>query len=308
MIKIRAFSAILVLCGCALPSLAQQTQPGTQPENKPGQPVSYNYLLPWAGKAPHVARTAEAEAKAPFQIFDNVYYVGPLSASTYIIKTDQGLILIDPTLDYVTDSVLEHIRTVGLNPKDIKYILISHGHWDHTAGVAGMQKATGAKVAMAAGDWDVYEAPDPNNTFERIPRDMIMKEGDVIELGNTTIQLYVTPGHTTGCLTMVYTVYDHGKPYKAMTLGGTGYNAPPGYTKKFIESMQRMRAIPDVTVLLPDHPEINDIFALEQKLQMRQPGEPNPFVIGREAVLSWFDTVIKGAQEVDRLKTLAKQE
>ena len=69
-----------------------------------------------------------------------------------------------------------------------------------------------------------------------------------------------------------------------------------------------MRAIPDVTVLLPDHPEINDIFALEKKLQMRKPGEPNPFVIGRAAVLSWFDAVIKGAQEVDRLKTLAKQE
>lgn len=300
MIKERVFSAILILYACALPAAGQQAQPA--------KPVSYNNLLPWFGKGAHVPATKEGEAKVPFQIFDNVYYVGPQSASTYIIKTDQGLILIDPTFDYFVDSIVDNIRAIGLNPKDVKYILISHGHWDHTAGVAGMQKATGAKVGMAAGDWDIYETPDPNHTFERIPRDLVLKEGDVIELGNTTVQLYVTPGHTPGCLTMVYTVYDHGKPYKAMTLGGTGYNAPPGYTKKFIESMQRMRAVPEVTVMLPDHPEINDIFALQQKLQSRKPGDPNPFIIGREAVLSWFDTVIKGAQEVDRLQTLAKQQ
>jgi hypothetical protein len=206
MIKVRFFSTIFILYACALPAAGQQTQPA--------KPVSYNNLLPWFGKGAHVPATKEGEAKVPFQIFDNVYYVGPQSASTYIIKTDQGLILIDPTFDYFVDSIVDNIRAIGLNPKDVKYILISHGHWDHTAGVAGMQKATGAKVGMAAGDWDIYETPDPNHTFERIPRDLVMKEGDVIELGNTTVQLYVTPGHTPGCLTMVYTVYDHQEIYR----------------------------------------------------------------------------------------------
>jgi metallo-beta-lactamase class B len=288
---------LLILCAVAFPLAAQ--------EKPAAKPMDYNDLLPWAKKGIHVPPTAEGEAKAPFQIFDNLYYVGPLSASTYILKTDQGLILIDPTYDYTAPMVLDNIRAVGLNPKDVKYILITHGHWDHTAGIAAIQQATGAKVGMAAGDWGVYETPNPQHKFPVVPRDLVFKDGDVVELGNTTVKLFVTPGHTPGCLTMVYTVYDHGKPYQAMTLGGTGFNFPESYTKTYIASMKRMREIPDIRVLLPDHPQINDVLELETKLQLRQPGEPHPYVQSREEVLAWFDSVIKAAQEMDRLQTLA---
>src|ERR1700690_21131 len=91
--------------------------------------VDYDYLLPWDKKAVRLPPPAEAQAWKPFQIFDNLYYVGPQTASTYLIKSDKGLILIDPTYNWATDMVLANIRKLGFDPADIKYILITHGHW-----------------------------------------------------------------------------------------------------------------------------------------------------------------------------------
>jgi hypothetical protein len=104
---------------------------------------------------------------------------------------------------------------------------------------------------------------------------------------------------------MEYTVYDHGKPYKALTLGGTGFNFPAAGTKIYIAGMKRMRELSNVRVLLPDHPQLNDVFETEAKLKLRKPGEPNPFVQSRKAVLEWFDTLLKAAEEKDRLEKAA---
>jgi len=288
---------LIGVCASVFPAVAQ--------EAPPKKAVDYDYLLPWDKKGVRLPATAEAQAKEPFQIFDNLYYVGPQSASTYLIKTDKGLILIDPTYDYTAETVLGNIRKLGFNPTDIKYILVTHGHWDHTAGLKAIQKASDARVGMAAGDWDVYEHPPAAHPYEMISRDLVYKEGDVLTLGNTTVHLHVTPGHTPGCLSMEYTVYDHGKPYEALTLGGTGFNFPAEWTKPYIKSMKRMRALPNIRVLLPDHPQVNDVLELGDKLKLRKPGEPNPFVQSRKDVLAWFDSVIKAAEEKDRLETEA---
>ncbi|HXN45581.1 MAG TPA: metallo-beta-lactamase [Bryobacteraceae bacterium] len=292
------FAALFVVAwSTALPLRAQ--------ESGAKKAVDYDYLLPWDKKALRLPPTAEAQAREPFQIFDNLYYVGPQTASTYLIKSDKGLILIDPTYNWATDMVLANIRKLGFDPADIKYILITHGHWDHTSGVYALQKASGARVGMAAQDWEIYETPQAAHPYPTIPRDLVFKEGDVLKLGNTTIHFHVTPGHTPGCLSMEYTVYDHGKPYEALSLGGTGFNFPAEWTRPYIESMQRMRALPKIQVLLPDHPQINDVLELGDKLPGRAPGQPHPFVQSHQAVVQWFDTVIKAAQEKERLETEA---
>jgi metallo-beta-lactamase class B len=296
--KFRRIACIAGLCGgigaVALPSVAQEAQPK--------KAIDYDYLLPWANKGVRLASTAEAQAKEPFQIFDNVYYVGPQSVSMYLIKTDKGLILIDSGYEYTAETELGNIRKLGFNPADIKYILITHGHSDHSAGVKKLKAATGAHVGMAAGDWDVYEKPATAHPYETIPPDLVYKEGDDVTLGNTTIHLHLTPANTTGCLSMEYTVYDHGKPYEALTLGGTGFNFPAEWTKTYIEGMERMRKLPNVRVLLPDHPQLNDVFVTEAKLKLRKPGDPNPFVQSRQEVLDWFDTLLKAAREKYRLE------
>jgi len=299
--RVLAYGAALgaILCVVVLPSGAQEERPRRPPGD-------YNYLLPWDKKGVRVPATKEAQSRAPFQIFDNLYYVGPKGSSTYLLKTDKGLILIDPAYDYTAETVLDNVRKLGMNPADIKYILVSHGHWDHSAGVKIMQKVSDARVGMTAGDWDIYEKPVAEHPYETIPRDLVLKQGDEIQLGNTTVKMHVTPGHTPGCLSMEYTVYDKGKPYKALTLGGLGFNFSSDWTQRYIESLKRMRSVPNVQVLLPDHPQVNDVFELEQKLKMRKPGEPNPFIQSREAILGWFDEVLKAAEEKNRLEVAAK--
>jgi metallo-beta-lactamase class B len=132
----------------------------------------------------------------------------------------------------------------------------------------------------------------------KVARDIVAKEGDSVTLGDTTIKFYVTPGHTPGCLSMEYTVFDNGKPYKALTLGGSGL---PGVEDlaTYIQSHQRMRALPDVQVMLSDHPYMADFYNLQKQLEARRPGDPNPFVIGRQKVLTWYDSVIEAARKKD---------
>ncbi|MGD0963192.1 MAG: MBL fold metallo-hydrolase [Candidatus Acidiferrales bacterium] len=302
--SLQRFFCVVGLCaGLSASVLAAMDQ-----EARPKKAVDYDYLLPWAQKGVHLPSTAEAQAREPFQLFDNVYYVGPQSVSMYLIKADKGLILIDSAYDYTAETELANIRKLGFDPKDIKYILITHGHSDHTAGVKKLQAATGAHVGMAAGDWDVYANPPAAHPYEVLPRDLVFQEGDNVTVGNTTIHLHQTPANTPGCLSMEYTVYDHGKPYEALTLGGTGFNFPAQFTQLYIDGMKRMRALPNVRVLLPDHPQLNDVFETEAKLQMRKPGEPNPFVQSRPAVVEWFDTLIKAAEEKQRLEKAAAGE
>jgi metallo-beta-lactamase class B len=292
---------IFVLGASLLPAAGQE-----KPAAK--KAVDYDYLLPWDGKGSRGPQTKEGEAMPPFQLFDNVYYVGPKSTSVYVLKTDKGLILIDTALDYTTDIVLDNIRAIGLDPKDIKYIIVTHGHWDHTAGIKAIQAASGARVGMSAEDWKIYETPDPKHAFDPIAMDLVLKEGDTIKLGKTIVEMHLTPSNTLGCISLVYTVYDHGKPYRAISLGGTGFNFPPEWNQNYIHSMERMRAVPDIQVMLPDHQQINDIFELEEKAKSRKPGDTNPFVIGRAAVVNWFDTIIKLAKDKERMETAAMKQ
>ena len=106
---------IAALCG----GIGASALPGVAQEAQPKKAVDYDYLLPWAQKGVRLPSTAEAQAKEPFQIFDNVYYVGPQSVSMYLIKTDKGLILIDSGYDYTAETELGNIRKLGFNPTDV---------------------------------------------------------------------------------------------------------------------------------------------------------------------------------------------
>src|SRR5512140_2165095 len=114
-------------------------------------------LAPWKALRPAVDDSVEAQTATPYRVFDNVYYVGTRSYSSYVVTTDAGLVLIDATWANTANLVLDNIKAVGLNPAEIKYILITHGHGDHAAGAQVVQAATHARVAMAAEDWTLYE-------------------------------------------------------------------------------------------------------------------------------------------------------
>ena len=161
---------------------------------------------------------------APFKVFDNLYYVGVGYVGSWLVTTNQGLILIDTLEGAYKEHPLEGVRKLGFDPANIKYVILTHYHLDHTAGAARIQELPGVRLAMGAADWDsLAQVPNPNK--ERLPRrDIAVKDGDTITVGSTTVKLHVVGGHTPATLGVDFTVYDGGKPYRAFMFGG----AAPG--------------------------------------------------------------------------------
>ena len=103
------------------------------------------------------ARDVEFQKIEPFKVFDNLYYVGPGYVSVWLLTTPEGNILFDSAQEPYVDHVISNIRKVGVDPKSIKYIILSHGHLDHVGGAAKIQEASGARVVAAEEDWKMME-------------------------------------------------------------------------------------------------------------------------------------------------------
>ena len=239
------------------------------------------------------SRRADTEYNkiAPFKVFDNLYHVGPGSVSAWLIPTTDGLILIDTVQEPFVDFVLNNIRNVGYDPKDIKYILLTQGHLDHFGGAARIQELSGARVAAAEGDWvmmDEYAkrplpaTPPFNRTVER---DIVLNEGDTVTLGSTSLKVHLLPGHTPGGASFEFNVYDKGTPHKAFLLAGPEPRGGVAGAHDFVASMNRVAEIPDVSVGILVHSWLamstypnGGTFERAAQLQLRRGGDPHPFV------------------------------
>jgi metallo-beta-lactamase class B len=246
---------------------------------------------------------------APFKVLDNLYYIGPGYVSVWLIPTSAGIILIDTAQEPYVDHVIDSIKKSGFDPKDIKYILLSHGHLDHVGGAARIQELSGARVAALAEDWDLNEkigvTPGRDGSAPpRMPkRDMVLKEGDTLTLGGETLKFYKHPGHTAGSLSAEFTVYDNGTPHKAFMFGGPGPRGGVNGAQQFLDSVNRVAAIPGIEVAVHVHSWLTSypypnggILEREIKLKARKPGEPNPYV-DAEAWKQWVKIAQAGAQQ-----------
>jgi metallo-beta-lactamase class B len=217
---------------------------------------------------------------APFKVFDNLYYVGVGYVGSWLITTDQGLILIDTLEGAYKEHPFESIRKLGFDPRNIKYVILTHYHLDHTAGAARIQELPGVRVAMGEADWDeLMRVPNPKN--ERLPRrDIAVKNGDTISLGSTTVTLHELGGHTPGTLGVDFTVYDAGRPYRAFMFGGAAPGPGRQAAEQFLASVNRIEQMQDgVQVRVVTHPWMDPAFwDRVDRLSSRQPGNPHPFV------------------------------
>lgn len=221
------------------------------------------------------AGSAVRAEHAPFKIFDNLYYVGIDFVSAYVVPTSEGLILIDATYDRNVDHVLAGIEEMGFDPKDIKFILVTHWHADHFGGAPRIHRLSGATVGMIGEDWDALATPPDINT-DQIWR---IKDGDTLTLGDTTLTLYHLPGHTLGVLGIEYTLYDDGTPYKGLTFGGNGFNfRGVEQTEMIIRSTERVLAMEGMQVIVGNHQTMGNVFERAERLAERKPGDPHPFV------------------------------
>jgi len=223
-----------------------------------------------------------AKTVKPFKIFDNLYYVGNEPVSAYLLTTNDGLILIDALYGKFPAHILEAVRELGFDPMKIKYILCTHGHFDHCEGADTLRKITHARIGMTEADWQIAEGKIKNDYASvntRLTRDWVIHDGDSLKLGNTIIKFYVTPGHTMGVLSMSFPVRENNKTYQAFSFGGVGLNFSGVHqTELYLQSVERIQKMNGIEVNVSNHPQPGKIFQRAAKLKIRQPGEPNPFV------------------------------
>jgi|SRR5579871_5829365 len=230
---------------------------------------------------------SEATAKAvqPVKMFDNMYYVGLDFVCAYVIKTSQGLILIDTLYVPFEHHTIDAIKELGMDPKDIKYVIISHGHDDHYAGATTVKAAAPqARFMMTEADYDLMEksfkSGKGGTAKSIIDRDMVVKDGDVLTLGDTTLKLFITPGHTPGVISFQTTVTDNGKPYNLFYWAGpTLQSNQIPVIEQFMATTKRLQSqFQGIDVMLHSHPWSVSLIDKVEKARVRKPGDPNPFV------------------------------
>ena len=245
----------------------------------------------------------------PFKIIGNLYFVGSHHASTHIIDTGDGLIMIDSGYPQTLYLVLANMSDLGLNFRDIKYIVHSHGHYDHLGATKALIELTGAKTFLGKADFryadgtlDLTWAKELGSEYyEAFTPDVLLSDGDTISLGNTTIKCISTPGHTPGTMSFFFDVYEGENTYKCAMHGGVGLNSmKKDFLQKyglstdcrldFINGLKKVRDIP-VDIFIGNHVGNNKT---EEKAIMLQnnPFGKNPFINKNEWRL-FIDECIK---------------
>jgi metallo-beta-lactamase class B len=249
-------------------------------------------------------------------VFDNLYWLGTRQHSSWALKTSAGLIIIDTNFAWaIQPEILDGMAKLKLNPKDIKYVILSHAHGDHDQGVATLQKY-GAKIVMGAPDWDVTlkRAPDvAGGVPTRGPNDIsVGPEGAKVTLGDISVDIIFTPGHTPGTLSYVFPVKDHGKTVMVAYSGGTLTGAFGSDSKRwdeYIDSQKRMASAAGAagaTVILSNHSEYDNAYTKARLVAAkREVGEDNPFVMGAKSVQDYF-TVMEECATASKLRNGAK--
>ncbi len=223
----------------------------------------------------------------PAKVFDNFYFVGMTEFTAWAVATSEGIIVIDPLFDYsVEDEVVDGLRKLGLDPADIEYVLVSHGHLDHVGGAKLLQDRFGARVLMAAADWDMLERDNPP---WKPRRDMEITDGMKLTLGDTTLTMYHTPGHTNGTVSTLIPLTDGTNRHVGALWGGTLFNFGPDAARlrAYADSAARFRELAlaaGADVLLSNHSDYDGTKQKLPALASRAPGAPHPYVVGSGSV------------------------
>lgn len=238
---------------------------------------------------------AAASIVEPQQVFDNLYFLGTRGVASWVLKTSEGLIVIDAlNNDKESQQYIEGgLRKLGLDPKDIRYLIITHAHGDHYGGQKYLVDTYKPKVLMSEEDWRELEKPELqfNNPRWGAPpkRDVSVKDGERLTLGDTTLQMYVTPGHTPGTVSLIFPVTDGKDKHMVALWGGTGLNFGPDEARmrNYAESAGRFMDIAEkqsADVFMSNHPARDGALESLEKLKARTTGQPHPFVAGHDAI------------------------
>ena len=233
-------------------------------------------------------------AADPVKVFDNLYYVGTSNLNnqaSWAVKTSDGIIMIDSAYDYtVKDQVTENFKKMGLDPTQIKYVIISHAHNDRYFGAKYLQDTYKAHIILSEADWNVI-AKNTDPPENKPKKDMVATDGMKVTLGDTTLTVYITPGHTPGTLSTLVPLKDGNQQHIGYILGGRGaewqdYGVtywPDAATsmQTWLASIRRFHNIgmkAGADTYLTIHPQHDKLFDKFVALRFRKPGAPHPFV------------------------------
>jgi metallo-beta-lactamase class B len=257
--------------------------------------AAFNVLGETGRMPPNLARFIGDEALQkiePYKAFDNVYYVGICWVSAWLLTSQRGHVLIDTLYGSYTDQLLANIRALGLDPKDIKLVVITHGHFDHAGGAARLKPLLdpATRFAMTREGWreaaeDAAQSTTGPRPWSMIEPDVVLNDGQVLAAGDVTIQAFETPGHSMGTASFAYDAHDGTRSYRAFTIGGLGLNRirGPEQVEAFIASVKRIRALTEdparpIQLHLTTHAASTGLTEAKELLKTRKPGDPHPLV------------------------------
>ena len=230
----------------------------------------------------------------PFRIYGALWFVGNRDVGSYLLDTGEGLILIDTTYPTTRALLIQSIWEAGFNPRDIRYILHTHGHFDHFGATGFLVSLSGAKTCLGAADAKMFQkrpelALVQDAHYSKVPLftpDLALRDGQVVTLGGVSVRCVSTPGHTMGVMTYFIELSEGGDRQLAGLYGGIGLNTVcrdfieayhvPEYREHYIESLEKVRCEP-VTITLGNHTAQNDTMGKRQRM-LAAPESPNPFI------------------------------
>ncbi len=254
---------------------------------------------------PDLAKLIALPAPPPGKAFDNLYFVGGKWVSAWALTTSEGIILIDAmNNDEDAERTIEQgLKTLGLDPSKVRTIIVTHGHGDHYGGASYFTRKFGSRVVLSESDWTMMETKleFDHPLWGRPPkRDIVVADGSKVTLGDATVDILITPGHTMGTISPIFDVRLGSQKHRALLWGGTAFNfgRNPERLQAYVDATARTREIAKqqgVDILISNHSGYDGAV---EKLAAVAAGGANPFVLGGPTVERALTVMNECAQAV----------
>ncbi len=260
----------------------------------------------------------------PFQIADNLYYIGSEDLAAYLVTTPAGNILINANLETSPPQIRASIEKLGFQWTDTKILLNAQAHYDHMGGAAEILRETHAKNMVMDGDAEVVESGGRTDFLAAsgsVPPyppahvDRVLHDGDTLDLGGITLTAHKTAGHTRGCTTWTLPVHLPGEPAdrvrNVVIVGGVSFwsdfhfiDRPgqpasyPGIAQDFAATFRVLRSLP-CDIFLGAH---GGYFRLKTKLPRLAQNGPQVFLdaAGYQAFVTRNEADFEAAMKKDQ--------